>query len=247
MLQYWRVFALAAGIAAFGGYQAWGTFSNKGYAPEQPIPFSHLLHAGVLKINCLYCHSSAEKSAHAGIPPMNTCMGCHSIVKTDSPYIQKLTQAYNEGKPIEWVRIHHTPDHAHFSHRWHVAAGVSCQECHGPVEKMTVVQQWRKLEMKDCMDCHRAGNYLDTIHHPPTYPDGAEESVTPAMLAEAKSDTETWQSVRALTAKYHPEGAPPDEREVALNVFAAKDLYYHGRGAQLRGVNASVECTICHH
>src|SRR6478735_3714326 len=78
------------------------TASNEGYAPEQPIPFSHKLHAGDNKIPCMYCHSGAEKSRHALIPALNVCMNCHRVVKTDSPYIQKLKKAFDEGKPIEW-------------------------------------------------------------------------------------------------------------------------------------------------
>ncbi|MGZ6310784.1 MAG: cytochrome c3 family protein, partial [Bdellovibrionota bacterium] len=85
------------------------TASNQGYAPEQPIPFSHKLHAGDNKIPCLYCHSGAEKSRHATIPSMNVCMNCHSVVKTDSPLIQQVRKAYAEGKPIQWIRVHELP------------------------------------------------------------------------------------------------------------------------------------------
>jgi hypothetical protein len=131
------------------------TASNQGYAPDQPIPFSHKLHAGDNKIACLYCHSSAEKSQHASIPPVGLCMNCHKQVKTDSPWIQKLTQAYNNGEPIEWVRIHELPDHAHFPHLRHVNAGVSCQTCHGPIETMEKVYQAAPLTMGWCIDCHR--------------------------------------------------------------------------------------------
>lgn len=129
--------------------------SNQDFSPEQPIPFSHKLHAGQYKLPCLYCHSAADKSPHATIPSLNVCMNCHSIVKGDSPYIQKMKKAFAEGRPIEWVRIHELPDHAHFTHKRHVQKGVACQVCHGPVQEMDRVYQYAPLTMGWCMECHR--------------------------------------------------------------------------------------------
>jgi hypothetical protein len=107
MLQYWRVYAMLLVLLGFGVTKFYGIFSNAGYAPIQPIPFSHAMHAGVLKLECLYCHSNAEKGAHATIPPLSTCMGCHNVVKVNnSPYIKMLEEHYAANKPIEWVRIH---------------------------------------------------------------------------------------------------------------------------------------------
>ena len=129
--------------------------SNQGYNPEQPIPFSHKLHAGDNKIACMYCHSDVEKSRHASIPPLNVCMNCHRVVKTDSPWIQQITKAYNENKPIEWVRVHELPDFVYFPHKRHVAKGVACQTCHGPVQEMSRVYQYGALTMGWCMECHK--------------------------------------------------------------------------------------------
>lgn len=129
--------------------------SNQGYQPKQPIPYSHKLHAGQYKIACQYCHVNAERSPHATIPPVSTCMNCHKVVKTGSPWIQQLKKAYDEGKPIEWVRIHELPDHAHFPHHRHVNAGLACQTCHGPIQEMEEVYQYAPLNMGWCMDCHR--------------------------------------------------------------------------------------------
>ncbi|MBC7692731.1 MAG: cytochrome c3 family protein [Methylotenera sp.] len=129
--------------------------SNEGYSPEQPIPYSHKLHAGTYKIQCQYCHSDVEKSKHANVPSVNVCMNCHSIVKTDSPYIQKIKKAYDENKPIEWVRIHELPDFVYFPHKRHVAKGVACQTCHGPIQEMERVYQYSPLTMGWCLDCHR--------------------------------------------------------------------------------------------
>lgn len=153
-----------------GLYYVFPTASNQGYAPEQPIPFSHKIHAGQYKIDCKYCHSSAEKSYHATIPAVSTCMNCHSVVKTDSPHIQKIKKAYDEGKAIEWVRVHELPDHAHFPHKRHVAKGISCQTCHGPVETMDVLYQFAPLNMGWCLNCHKGDSAPKHVLKS-TYPD----------------------------------------------------------------------------
>jgi hypothetical protein len=148
--------SLLVGLLVMGGIVTYfPTASNQGYAPEQPIPFSHKLHAGDHKIDCKYCHSNVEVSRHATIPAVSVCMNCHSVVKTDSPHIQKIRKAYTEGKPIEWVRIHELPDYVYFPHNRHIAKGVSCESCHGEVSKMERVEQKGALTMGWCMECHR--------------------------------------------------------------------------------------------
>ncbi len=129
--------------------------SDVGYAPRQPIAFSHRLHAGTMKIPCLYCHTGAEVSAHATVPATSTCLNCHRAVKTDSPEIQKLARSERENRPIEWVRVHRLPDFAYFNHSRHIQARVACQSCHGPVEEMERVTQVKTLTMGWCLDCHR--------------------------------------------------------------------------------------------
>lgn len=129
---------------------------NQGYAPEQPIPFSHKIHAGDNQIACQYCHYGAEKSRHAGIPAVDVCLNCHNVVRRDSPEIKKLHKAREEGKAVEWVRIHKLPDFVYFSHQRHVAGGeITCQTCHGEVEKMERLQQHSSLNMGWCVNCHR--------------------------------------------------------------------------------------------
>lgn len=142
-------------FAAFGGYYLFPTVNHEGYQPTQPIPFSHKLHAGDNKIDCKYCHIGAEKSRHASIPALNICMNCHREVKKDSPYIQTIREHYERGEPIEWVRIHESPDFVYFNHKPHVLAGVSCQTCHGDVQEMDVVFQAKPLTMGWCIQCHR--------------------------------------------------------------------------------------------
>jgi mono/diheme cytochrome c family protein len=151
---------------------------QKGYSPKQPIAYSHKLHAGDLKIDCKYCHVGVEESKSATIPSMNICMNCHKGVQKRSddqadyaisPEIQKIYTAldYHPDKsgaeqwgdnahPIRWIRIHNLPDHAYFNHSQHVKVGkLQCQTCHGPVEKMEVVQQWSTLQMGWCINCHK--------------------------------------------------------------------------------------------
>ncbi len=129
--------------------------SQQGYEPVQPVAFSHAQHAGEFKIDCLYCHFGAERSRHAGVPPVQVCMNCHTQVKKDAPEVQKLSTAMDAGTPIQWVKVHRLPDHAYLNHSSHVAAGLKCQQCHGPVETMVRVQQVETMAMGWCLDCHR--------------------------------------------------------------------------------------------
>jgi hypothetical protein len=126
-----------------------------GYQPVQPIAFSHKLHAGELGLDCRYCHYNVEKGRHAGVPPTETCLNCHKLVKTDSPEIKKLAEAHEKGVPVQWVRIHKLPDFAYFDHSAHVNKGVSCVECHGRIDQMTEVRADQPLSMGWCLDCHK--------------------------------------------------------------------------------------------
>lgn len=129
---------------------------QQGYQPDQPIAFSHKIHAGDYKIDCNYCHTGVRKSKNANIPSPNICMNCHSSIKTESPEIQKIYAAIENNEPIEWVRIHNLPDLAYFNHSQHVqVGGVECQTCHGPIEEMDKVSQYAPLTMGWCINCHR--------------------------------------------------------------------------------------------
>ncbi len=156
-----RVIALVVilGGGAFSVFGVWYWFSPKftdvGYAPKQPVPFSHKLHAGSLGLDCRYCHYTAEKSAFSAIPPTEVCMGCHRTVKPNSPKLKLVRESFKTGKPIEWVRVHLLPDYSFFNHSVHLAAGVGCSTCHGRVDKMEVVYQTQPLSMSWCLQCHR--------------------------------------------------------------------------------------------
>jgi mono/diheme cytochrome c family protein/heme/copper-type cytochrome/quinol oxidase subunit 2 len=135
---------------------------QQGYAPAQPIAFSHALHAGQYEIACQYCHTGVEIGKSANIPSANICMNCHTHIQNVggkegiSPEIQKIYNAVDNNQPIEWVRVHNLPDLAYFNHAQHVAVGgVECQTCHGPIQEMEVVGQHSTLTMGWCIDCHR--------------------------------------------------------------------------------------------
>lgn len=133
---------------------------QQGYAPKQPIAFSHKVHAGEYEIDCEYCHTGVAKGKNATIPSVNVCMNCHNQIKsgtlTGEGEIAKIIRAFNENKPIEWVRVHNLPDLAYFNHAQHVTVGgIDCETCHGPIKEMEVVRQHSLLTMGWCIDCHR--------------------------------------------------------------------------------------------
>ena len=129
---------------------------QQNYMPTQPIAFSHKIHAGQYEIDCNYCHTGVNISKSANIPSVNICMNCHGVINTDKPEIQKILTAYEEKRPIEWVRVHNLPDLSYFNHSQHVAVGgLECSTCHGPIEEMEVVYQYAELTMGWCINCHR--------------------------------------------------------------------------------------------
>lgn len=158
------IFAVAFIVAALG-FKAvinvlFSVGVQLGYAPEQPIAFSHKIHAGQYEIDCKYCHTGVTKGKNATIPSVNVCMNCHNQIKsgtlTGEAEIGKIVRAYNENKPIEWVRVHNLPDLAYFNHSQHVTVGeIECETCHGPIQEMDVVRQHSLLTMGWCIDCHR--------------------------------------------------------------------------------------------
>ena len=126
-----------------------------GYAPPQPVDYSHRQHAGDMRIDCLYCHTGAEAGRHAGVPAAGTCMNCHSVAAVDSAGVAHLRALYAQGRPVVWRRIHRLPDFVYFSHSVHIAAKIGCENCHGDVARMDVVQQVHALSMGSCLACHR--------------------------------------------------------------------------------------------
>jgi hypothetical protein len=123
--------------------------------PEQPIPFSHRLHAGDKGISCLFCHDDADRSPEPGLPELQKCLLCHNVIAVNLPPIQKLHQYYDSGQPVPWVRVYRLSDFAFFNHAAHVRRNVDCSVCHGDVKDMDRIVLNQKLEMGFCVDCHR--------------------------------------------------------------------------------------------
>lgn len=140
-----------------GGVWYFGSprFTDVGYRPNQPVAYSHRLHAGDLGLDCRYCHVFAETSSVATLPPSRICMNCHTLVSAGSDKLASVRASWLDGAPIEWVRVHELPGYAYFDHSLHLKAGVGCASCHGRVDRMEIVSQAEPLSMGWCLDCHR--------------------------------------------------------------------------------------------
>jgi hypothetical protein len=126
-----------------------------GYSPVQPVPYSHKIHAGELKMDCRYCHFTVDKAAFAAIPPTQVCMNCHTGIRTNDPRLTPVHDSWVSGKPIEWIKIHDLPDYVYFNHSAHVNHGIGCATCHGRIDQMDQVRQVQPLSMGWCLECHR--------------------------------------------------------------------------------------------
>lgn len=153
---------LAPALAIVGGsivfffwYFGSPKFTDIGYRPLQPIPYSHQLHAGKLGIDCRYCHIAVERSAHATVPSTQTCMNCHKLLLATSAKLALVQESWTMNQPIFWHRVHKIPDYAYFNHSVHVRVAIGCYDCHGDITKMEVVAQQQPLSMSWCLDCHR--------------------------------------------------------------------------------------------
>lgn len=155
-----RTVLVMIGLGVVGGastlyYATLPTTLEPGYQPEQPVPYSHKLHAGNMGMDCTYCHTSVLKAAYASIPPTQTCMNCHSKVKEKSVVLEPVRASWASGESVPWVKVHRLPDYVFFNHSAHTNAGVSCVSCHGRVDQMVEVKQVQTLAMSWCLDCHR--------------------------------------------------------------------------------------------
>lgn len=144
-----------AAAVAFVWYYFSPRFTDVGYQPEQPVAYSHKLHAGEMQIDCRYCHASVERSAVANVPPTKACMNCHLLVGRQLDSLAAVRDSATSGTPLRWVRVHKLGEYAYFDHHVHLSAGVGCASCHGRVDEMEVVRQVEPLSMSWCLDCHR--------------------------------------------------------------------------------------------
>ncbi len=129
--------------------------TGQGVVKKQPVPFSHQHHVAGLGIDCRYCHTSVERSAFAGIPPTETCMNCHRQIWTNAELLEPIRASYRDNIPVQWTRINDLPDYVYFNHSVHIAKGMGCATCHGPVNKMQLTFQHASLQMEWCLSCHR--------------------------------------------------------------------------------------------
>jgi menaquinone reductase, multiheme cytochrome c subunit len=154
------LFAATLG-GAFGTYVLWPSNLEAGYEPEQPLPYSHKMHAGTLAIPCLYCHVQAEKGPYATVPALSVCMNCHQEVQPKDeagrlkPGMAVLLDHWQKREPIMWQKVNDLADFAYFDHSRHMAGGLTCQECHGPIETMEHVRREYGLKMSWCLACHK--------------------------------------------------------------------------------------------
>ena len=155
-----KVGTLGLMVTVVAAILAWRTVIAQrpavGAPVEQVVPFSHKHHAGDDGIDCRYCHSSVETSEFAGIPPLSTCMTCHSQLFNNAPLLAPLRQAYTGQRGLAWSRVHDLPDFVYFDHSIHIAKGVGCSSCHGRVDTMPLTNRVASLKMQWCLDCHRA-------------------------------------------------------------------------------------------
>lgn len=156
-----RVTMLAVVLILMGGaglaylYVRSPYMTEVGLAKEQPVPFSHQQHVGGLGLDCRYCHTSVEESNFAGIPPTETCLGCHGHFSTDDPVLEPVRASAQNNQPLEWIRVHNLADFVYFNHAIHVKKGVGCETCHGRVDQMPLIAKAETLQMDWCLECHR--------------------------------------------------------------------------------------------
>jgi hypothetical protein len=156
-------FFLAGSLWLLDAFNRSAYVTREGVIRHQPVPFSHDHHTAGLGISCLYCHTSVEDSAFAGIPPTATCINCHKLIWNDSPMLEPVRESYRTRQPIEWVRVNDLPDYVYFNHSIHVAKGIGCVSCHGRVDRMPLLKQAASLQMQWCLEV-RAAPLRDLQH-----------------------------------------------------------------------------------
>jgi hypothetical protein len=155
--------ASLAGVAFLAGGTVWVSseiqrspyVTDAGVFRDQPVPFSHEHHVHGLGIDCRYCHTSAQDSSFAGLPPSRTCMTCHSKLWTNAQVLEPVRRSWETNRPIVWQRVNNLPDYVYFNHGIHVNKGIGCSTCHGRVDRMPMTLQAASLQMEWCLTCHR--------------------------------------------------------------------------------------------
>ncbi len=208
--------------------------TNVGVPIAQPVPFSHEHHATELGIDCRYCHTGVEKSGNPGIPSTQVCMSCHSQIWTDSPLIKPVRDSYRDNKPLVWNRLNWVPRFVYFPHNIHIARGISCNNCHGPIQKMMITYKGKAFWMAFCLNCHREPQ---------------------KFLAPRKDVWQLYRDVQRFGYHLAVDGKPGlTPREYAL----AQGKYWENSGTDLAEGEALkrayhihtaqlTNCSVCHH
>lgn len=227
--------ALGLGLAALSRSPA----NTKVNVPiNQPVPFSHQHHILELGIDCRYCHTSVEKSAYAGLPSTETCMSCHSQIWTNSPLLKPLRDSFETGQPIKWNLVNRVPQFVHFNHSIHVARGVNCNTCHGPVNDMHITWKGNSFQMAWCLQCHRAPERY-------VYADKENTKLTPRQqvfdlywkLQEKGKAGLSSRDQTVITGKSLPVNRSAEELQEGrklINEYGIK-------------VQQLADCSVCHH
>jgi hypothetical protein len=206
--------------------------TDVGYQPVQPIPYSHALHVGQLGLDCRYCHNTVDQAGFAAIPPVQTCMNCHTNIRKDSPKLAPLHQAWDSGQPVKWVTVHDLPDFSYFNHSAHVNKGVSCVECHGRIDHMGEegVHQAKNLSMSWCLSCHRNP---ENVLRPRDQVTNLGWKVEDLSLSQP--GTESFQVFKDLQAQYNTDQiTQPMLGKYLLTKYGIRDHQY------------MTSCSTCH-
>ncbi|MFH5802527.1 cytochrome c3 family protein [Alienimonas sp. DA493] len=214
-----------------------------GYKPTQPVPFSHALHAGQMKLDCRYCHTGVFKGAHSNVPSTSVCANCHNGTQVDgvtvkvavhvnSPRLQPVRESIATGSAVPWERVHDLPDYAYFNHSAHVNRGVSCVSCHGRIDRMEVVEQVMPLSMGWCVECHR--NPQDALRPP--------ELVTNLAWDWNKEGLESYRTLFASLYDMPVEDADLASPE-AVEAFRTR---WVDAWQDARDVHPNTDCATCH-
>lgn len=202
---------------------------------NQPIPFSHQHHAYELGIDCRYCHTSVEKSSFAGLPPTETCMSCHSQIWTNSPLLEPVRKSYESNTPIVWNKVNTLPEFVQFNHSIHVARGVQCNTCHGPINDMQITWKGRAFEMQWCLQCHRAPEKY--LYHDPESPSPRQQVFNLYWKLQEKGPTGLSAREEALAAGHEQQSNRPAdvlEGRKIVNELGVK-------------VQQLADCNVCHY
>ena len=207
---------------------------------HQPVPFSHEHHARGLGLDCRYCHTSVETAASAGIPPIATCMNCHSQLWTNAELLEPVRESWRSGVPIQWERVHDLPDFVYFNHAVHVAKGIGCSECHGRVDQMPLTIQKVSLDMQWCLDCHR--DPASRVRPRERVFDMAYDHSTPSP-----EDLALVGMAPAESTHDAGHGETVDEHGVEHGAREEVDLEeYRRRLAEMYDVESLMSCSVCH-